>query len=60
MFRLPAARRVAEALEKDMASNLATKGDLMLVRQELEHLGQDYGNAIRSARRAIQGAGRTV
>jgi hypothetical protein len=36
----PAARRVAECLERDMTSNLATKSDLMLVRQELEHLGQ--------------------
>jgi hypothetical protein len=36
----PVARRVAESLERDMTSNLATKSDLMLVRQELEHLGQ--------------------
>jgi hypothetical protein len=36
----PAARRVAETLEKDMASNLATKGDLMLLQQEVQHLGQ--------------------
>lgn len=36
----PDARRVAECLEKDVTSNLATKSDMMLVRQELEHLGQ--------------------
>ena len=36
----PDARRVAECLEKDVTSNLATKSDLVLVRQELEHLGQ--------------------
>ena len=36
----PAARRVAECLEKDVSSNLATKSDLMLVQQQLEHLGQ--------------------
>ena len=31
----PAARRVAEALEKDMSTSLATKEDLRLVRQDL-------------------------
>jgi len=36
----PAARRVAECLEKDMTSNLATKSDVLLVRQDLEHLEQ--------------------
>ena len=36
----PAARRVAECLERDMTSNLATKNDLLLVRQDLEHLEQ--------------------
>jgi hypothetical protein len=35
-----AARRVAECLERDMTSNLATKNDLLLVRQDLEHLEQ--------------------
>jgi hypothetical protein len=36
----PAARRVAECLERDMTSNLATKSDFLLLRQEVEHLGQ--------------------
>jgi hypothetical protein len=36
----PAARRVAECLEKDMTSNLATKNDFLLLRQEIEHLSQ--------------------
>ncbi|MFO1503242.1 MAG: hypothetical protein U1F39_05435 [Steroidobacteraceae bacterium] len=35
-----AARRVAECLEKDMTSNLATKGDFLLLRQDNEHLSQ--------------------
>ena len=35
-----AARRVAEFLERDMTSNLATKSDFLLLRQEVEHLGQ--------------------
>jgi hypothetical protein len=33
----PAARRVAETLEKDMSSNLATKQDLLLIKQDLQH-----------------------
>jgi len=36
----PAARRVAECLEKDMTSNLATKNDFLLLRQDIEHLSQ--------------------
>jgi signal recognition particle GTPase len=36
----PAARRVAESLEKDMTSNLATKQDLQGVKQELQHFEQ--------------------
>jgi hypothetical protein len=40
----PAARRVAESLEKDMTSTLATKQDLHQeiqgVRQEIQHLAQ--------------------
>ncbi len=36
----PAARRVAECLEKDMTSNLATKSDFLLLRQDIEHLSQ--------------------
>ena len=36
----PAARRVAESLEKDMTSTLATKQDLQGVRQEIQHLAQ--------------------
>lgn len=31
----PAARRVAESLEKDMTTNLATKQDMQLVKQDL-------------------------
>ena len=34
----PAARRVAESLEKDMSSNLATKSDLLLLKQDLQAL----------------------
>jgi len=34
----PAARRVAECLEKDVSSNLATKADFLLLRQEIEYL----------------------
>jgi hypothetical protein len=30
----PAARRVAECLERDMTSNLASKSDFLLVRQD--------------------------
>jgi hypothetical protein len=37
----PAARRVAESLEKDMASNLATKPDLQGVRQEIQGVKQE-------------------
>lgn len=36
----PDARRVAECLEKDMTSNLATKSDFLLLRQDIEHLSQ--------------------
>ena len=35
-----AARRVAESLEKDMTSNLATKQDLSLIKQDLQHFDQ--------------------
>jgi hypothetical protein len=31
---------VAEALEKDMSSNLATKQDLLLIKQDLQHFDQ--------------------
>lgn len=34
----PAARRVAESLEKDMASSLATKQDLQMIETRLEAL----------------------
>ena len=37
----PAARRVAESLEKDMTSNLATKQDLQGARQELQGVKQE-------------------
>lgn len=33
----PAARRVAEALEKDMTSTLVTKQDLLATKQDLQH-----------------------
>jgi hypothetical protein len=40
----PAARRVAESLERDMTSNLATKQDLQhlehLTKQDIQHLEQ--------------------
>jgi hypothetical protein len=35
-----AARRVAEALEADMAANLATKQDVRLLQQEIQALDQ--------------------
>jgi hypothetical protein len=34
------ARRVAEALEQDMTTLLATKQDLLLLRQDISHLEQ--------------------
>ncbi len=37
----PAARRVAETLEKDMSSNLATKQDIQGVRQEIQGVRQE-------------------
>ena len=35
------ARRVVEALEQDMTTLLATKQDVLLIKQEIAHLGQD-------------------
>ena len=42
----PAARRVAESLEKDMTSSLATKQDLLLVKQDLQHVEQQMATRL--------------
>ena len=47
----PAARRVAETLEKDMSSNLATKQGLQGVRQEIQGVRQE----LQGVRQELQG-----
>ena len=42
----PAARRVAESLEKDMTSNLATRHDVLLIQEHLQHLDQQFAARI--------------
>jgi hypothetical protein len=48
------AKAVIDALERDMGATLATKSDILLLRQEIDHLRKEVAQEIDNLRQKIE------